>query len=89
MKLVSLFIFNPCSGWNREDIHEYESFYSCTDAFTEDLLKKKDMQLCLKEVECIGSAFVVHLDMKSNYSVKNPSVNQAHYQAEAVIVTDY
>jgi len=89
MKLVSLFIFNPCTGWNLEDIHEYEHRYSCTDAFTDDLLKKKDMQLCKKEVDCIGSAMVVHLDMKSNYSIKNPKVNQAHYKAEAVIVTDY
>ena len=88
MRLASLFIFTPCAGWNLEDIHEYQSSYSCTDAFTEDLLKKKDMQLFTKEVDVIGSAFVVFLDMKSNYSVKNPKVNQAHYQAKAVLVSE-
>ena len=89
MKLVSLFIFEPTSGWQLCDIHEYENRYSCTDAFTEDLLKKEDMQLIKKEVDCMGNAMVVHLELKSNYSVKHPNVNQAHYKAEAVIVCNY
>ena len=88
MKLVSLFLYNPCSGWWPKDIHEYANRYSCTDAFTDELLKNENMHLCRKEVDCIGSAMVVHLDMKSDYSVKHPNTNQAHYKAEAVIVCD-
>ena len=87
MKLVSLFIFEPCSGWQIGDIHEYKEHYSCTDEFTEDLLKNEKMHLSQKTVDCIGTAMVVHLDMKSDYSVKHPNVNQAHYKAEAVLVS--
>lgn len=88
MKLVSLFIFEPCSGWHLENVHSYKSFYGCTDEFTEDLLKEEKMHLSRKEVSCIGNAMVVHLDMKSDYSVKHPNVNQAHYKAEAVLVNE-
>jgi hypothetical protein len=86
MKLVSLFIFEPCSGWQLGDIHEYKNSYSCTDAFTEKLCEKENMHLSKKEVDCIGNAMVVHLDMKYDYSVKHPDSNQAHYKAEAVLV---
>lgn len=88
MKLVSLFIFEPCSGWQVSDIHEYKNFYTCTDEFTEDLCKAEDMQLSKKVVDCIGSAMVIHLDMKSNYQIKHPKVNQALYKAQAVLVRD-
>lgn len=88
MKLVSLFIFEPCSGWQIEDIHEYANRYSCTDAFTDDLCKKENFHLCKKEVDCIGSGFAIHLDLKSDYSVKHSNTNQAHYKAEAVIVCE-
>ena len=89
MKLVSLFFYNPCSGWNPKDIHEYANRYSCTDAFTDDLCKKEKMHLCKKEVDCMGNAFVIHLDLQSDYSAKHPDSNQAHYKAEAVIVCNY
>lgn len=85
MRLVSLFMFEPCSGWQLCDIHEYESRYSCTEAFTDDLLKNEDMQLLEKNVDCIGSSMVVHLELKSNYSVRHPDANQAHYKVEAVL----
>lgn len=86
MRLVSLFIFEPCSGWQLEDVNEYNKSYSCTDAFTEDLLLKEKMQLVHKTVDFKGNAMVIHLDMKSEYSVKHSEVNQAHYKAEAVMV---
>ena len=86
MKVVSLFIFEPCSGWQIEDIHDYSSFYACTDAFAEDLCKKEDMQLYKKEVDCVGSAMVLHLELRSNYQIRHAEANQAHYKAEAVMV---
>lgn len=89
MKLVSLFIYNPVSGWNPKDIHEYAKRYSCTDEFTEALCIKEDMKLQKKTVDCMGNAFVIHLELKSNYSIKYPESNQALYKADAVIVCNY
>ena len=85
MKLASIFIYEPCISWKPRDRHEYSYNFSCSDAFAEEVCIKENMVLVSKEVECLGGAVVVHLEMKSNYSVNHPEANQAHYQAIAVL----
>ena len=87
MKLVNIFLKNPCVGWlpvNRED---FKDFYTCTDEFTEDFITGREKyKLLRKEVECIGSAMLVHLTLKTVYSIQHKDANQAEYYADAVLV---
>ena len=89
MRVASVFMYNPTSGWNPRDRHEYDKSYSCTDAFTDEFLTNEKMKLIKKEVECLGGVFVVHLIMKSEYSINHPDSNQAHYQLTATLYTNY
>ena len=89
MKVASIFIYNSCTGWSPKNRHNYDKRYSCTDAFIDEFCTKEDMKLIRKEVECLGSVFVIRLGLKSLYSIKYPDSNQAHHAAEIVMYTNY
>ena len=88
MRLVHLFEFNPCTGWNKIDIKDFTKNYTSTEDFADDFCKEKGFKLCVKEVNIFGNTMVVHLDLQLIYALENPSVNQAHYQADAVLVAN-
>lgn len=91
MKLVNAFIKDPCTGWTPlEPISDYKGSYSCTDEFAEDFINTFGIKFRLfkKEVELIGSAYLVHLTLTSVYADKHPESNQAHYYLDAVLVND-
>lgn len=89
MKVASIFFYNPCTGWSPKDRHDYDKRYSCTDAFTDEFCTKEKMKLIKKEVDCLGGVFVIHLELKSLYSITHPESNQACYKAEMVMYTNY
>ena len=89
MKVASIFIYNPVSGWNPKDRQKYNEDYSCTEVFIERFCFDENMILVKTEVECLGGVMVIHLEMKSVFSVKHPDSNQAHYKAEVVMYTVY
>ena len=88
MRLVHLFEFNPCTGWNKIDLKDFDKNYTCSDHFAYDFCEKKGFKLCVKEVNIFGNTLVVHLDLQLIYALENPKVNQAHYQAEAILITN-
>ena len=89
MKVASIFFYNPCASWSPKDRHEYDRDYSCTDDFSEELCLNEKLLLVKKEVEVLGGVMVIHLEMESEYSIKHPDSNQAHYKAEVVMYTVY
>lgn len=86
MVVASLFMKEPCTGWSKVISFGTKGFYTCTDEFTQEFCERHDMKLFRKTVDKIGSAKVVYLDLQSNYALKHPESNQAHYQVEAVLV---
>lgn len=88
MRLVSLAVKNPISGFNFVDRHQYSSKYKCTEEFLEEFCKDFDFTLNFKECEFVGSALILHLDLKSNYAINHPESNQASYSAEAVLIKE-
>ena len=90
MKLVNIFLKDPCISWHPIDRWKFKGSYSCTDEFAEDFCENgnEKFKLVRKEVECIGNAYLVHLTLQSVYAINHPDANQAHYYADAVLVND-
>lgn len=86
MIVASLFMCQPCTGWSKITAFGTKGFYSSTDEFTLEFCKRHQMKLFRKTVDEVGCAKVVHLDLQSEYALKHPESNQAHYQVEAVLV---
>lgn len=88
MKLVNIFLRDPCISWHPIDRWKFKGDYGCTDEFAEDFCEKEKFKLVKKEVEIVGSALIVHLTLKSIFSINHPDSNQALYNADAVLVRD-
>lgn len=88
MKLVNIFMKDPCIGWFPVSRFEFNGHYTCTDEFAEDICFIKKCKLFKKEVELIGESYIVHLTLQSIYSIEHPESNQAHFYAEAVLVNE-
>ena len=87
MKVVNVFLRNPCVGWNPINRLEFKDDYEKLSDFLLDLTKiGGGFQLENSKVEKIGNAYEVSLDMRSLYAVKNPDYNQAHYQARCILL---
>lgn len=88
MRLVSLALKQPCSGYNFLDRRQYCESFRCADEFVETFCQDHDFTLNHKETEFVGNALILHLDLKSNYAIKHPESNQASYSAEVVLVSE-
>ena len=88
MRLVNIFLKNPCVGWIPVDRTEFKDKYNCTDEFALDFCEngKEKFKLVSKDVDCIGNAMLVHLTLKSFYSINHKDANQAKYYVDAVLV---
>ena len=93
MKLVNIFLKDPCVGWHPVDCSPFNrkvDIYSCTDEFAEVFCETYPTHLKLfkKEVKCIGNAMLVHLTLQSEYAISHFDSNQAHYYVDAVLVNE-
>lgn len=88
MKVASIFIYNPCVSWLPKDRSEYSRDYWSLDDFRDEFLAKEKMKLVRMEVECLCGVNVVHLEMKSEYSITHPDSNQSSYLAEVVMYAE-
>ena len=89
MKVVSVWLRDPVSGWENISPFEFKEHYETVSEFLADFLKLKDgFQIEQRSSSKTDYAYSMSFELSDMYALKHPEYNQAHWQAHIVLTEE-